>query len=370
MKHKIHSGLGSLKDLSKILEGYNVSRIMIVTGKKSFENCGAKSKINKALADFKVTYFNDFEANPKLDDAKKGVKLMNKNDIELLIAVGGGSVIDMAKLIKAFCATPTLTDLIATGLSDLIDPKIPLIAVPTTAGSGSESTHFAVVYIEKEKFSVADKCLLPDEVILDGQLILSASKYQKICSALDAISQSIESAWAVAATSKSKKLSYSALKLCMDSFSEYIDSDNSFKSAQSMIEASNLAGQAINITKTTAPHAWSYGISMQLNIPHGHSIWITLPKIYALHCKNESSQNMIQTMAKLNKIIGIDNSSMVIDFFDTFLENLDIKTSLSKDLNISSSDRKILSEKVNMERMSNNPIKFSQENINYIFDLN
>ena len=126
----------------------------------------------------------------------------------------------------------------------------------------------------------------------------------------------------------------------------------------------------INITKTTAPHAWSYGISMQLNIPHGHSIWITLPKIYALHCKNESSQNMIQTMAKLNKIIGIDNSSMVIDFFDTFLENLDIKTSLSKDLNISSSDRKILSEKVNMERMSNNPIKFSQENINYIFDLN
>ena len=79
---------------------------------------------------------------------------------------------------------------------------------------------------------------------------------------------------------------------------------------------------------------------------------------------------MIQTMAKLNKIIGIDNSSMVINFFDTFLENLDIKTSLSKDLNISSSDRKILSEKVNMERMSNNPIKFSQENINYIFDLN
>ena len=60
---------------------------MIVTGKKSFENSGAKSEINKALADFKVTYFNDFEANPKLDDAKKGVKLMNNNDIELLIEV-------------------------------------------------------------------------------------------------------------------------------------------------------------------------------------------------------------------------------------------------------------------------------------------
>ena len=79
IEQKTHTGLGSLKSLKQILSSYDVSRIMIVTGKKSFKDSGAKALISRALDCFKVTYFSDFAVNPKLSDAKKGVKLLKNN---------------------------------------------------------------------------------------------------------------------------------------------------------------------------------------------------------------------------------------------------------------------------------------------------
>ena len=377
LKQTIHSGFGSLEKLEGILKNYDVSRVMVVTGKKSFESSGAKAHIISALKDFEVTYFSDFETNPKLDDARKGVKLINKNSIELLICVGGGSVIDMTKLIKAFCLDPDKSDSLARGMIKINDPNIPIISIPTTAGSGSESTHFAVVYINQDKFSVAHNCLFPNEVVLDGQLTISASRYQKACNVLDAISQSIESAWAVGATKESQKLSYTALKLCMGSFEEYVNSDNSINAAQSMIEASNFAGQAINISKTTAAHAWSYGISMRYSIPHGHAVWTTLPRIFKVHSTEKGlkvndprgAKHFNKTMKNLKKIMKISNDENLIKYFDTLLTSIGIKENLKEHIAILESERKSLSVAVNQERMSNNPVEFSDEQVDYIFEM-
>ena len=377
IEQKTHTGLGSLKSLKQILSSYDVSRIMIVTGKKSFKDSGAKALISRALDCFKVTYFSDFAVNPKLSDAKKGVKLLKNNDIELIISIGGGSVIDMAKLIKAFYSNPGKADSIAKGLTEIIDPKIPLIAIPTTAGSGSESTHFAVVYIGKEKFSVAHKCLLPYEIILDGSLTISATKYQKACNVLDAISQSIESAWAVAATSQSQKISFLALKKCMNSFYEYVNSEDSLEASQSMIEASNLAGQAINISKTTAAHAWSYAISMRYNIPHGHAVWATLPRIFEIHSLNSDliingpygKSYLNKIIRNIREIMNMPDGESAIDYFNNFLASIGIPANLVQDLKILKSERKELSNAVNEERMANNPVKFSDKQISFIFEI-
>ena len=377
IKQKIHSGLGSLKGLKQIISTYDVSRIMVVTGKKSFEDSGAKASISSALDSFKVTYFSDFSVNPKLNDAKKGVEMLKNNNIELIISIGGGSVIDMAKLIKAFYSNSDKTDSVVRGLTEVIDPKIPLISIPTTAGSGSESTHFAVVYIGKEKFSVAHKCLLPVEIILDGSLTISASKYQRACNVLDAISQSIESAWAVAATKQSQELSFLALKKCMKSFYEYVNSEEPLDSSQSMIEASNLAGQAINISKTTAAHAWSYAISMQHNIPHGHAVWATLPRIFEIQSLDSGlifngtngKNHLNMVIGKIREIMNMSEGESAVDYFNNFLDSIGTPAHLEKDLKISKSDRAKLSNEVNKERMANNPIKFSDKQISFIFEI-
>jgi len=376
MEQKIYSGLDSLDNLLNILEKYDVSRILIVTGKSSFTSSGAEMFIKRALSKYKTIFFNNFDPNPRLDDALKGIDLLNKNSIDLIIAIGGGSVLDMAKLIKALYKTPHAANNIVSGAQSINDPKIPMIAIPTTAGSGSESTHFAVAYINNKKFSVADNCLMPNYAILDGRLTISASKYQKACNVLDAISQSIESSWAVSGTHKSQELAYSALRLCMESFREYVNND-SLEVAQLMINASNLAGQAINISKTTSAHAWSYGISTYYDIPHGHAVWFTLPKIFEVHSSRSDLKindprgysHMKNTMNNLNKILGISSHLSAEKYFKQMLNSIDIKADITNDLKISKKERKNLSCAVNKERMGNNPLAFDNKAIKFIFDL-
>ena len=375
----INSGLRSLEALKSIVREYGATRIFVVTGKESFKKCGAKFIVENALKDYETIYFSDFEVNQKIEYVIKGVNLIHDNKIELLICVGGGSVIDMAKLIKAFIINKNQAYDIAKGITKVIDPDIPLLAIPTTAGSGSESTHFAVVYINKEKFSVADECLLPSQVILDGNLATSASRYQKAANVLDAISQSIESAWSVSATYESQKIAYQALELCMEHFHEYVNIADLSEAAQSMIVASNMAGKAINISKTTAAHAWSYGISSNYGVSHGHAVWFTLPKIFEIHNTISKTNlhindprgriHLQETMSNLKNILGICNDKNINHFFKEMLNSIGISADFEEDLLLSELERMSLSKAVNKERMGNNPIKFDSDHISSIFNL-
>ena len=149
----------------------------------------------------------------------------------------------------------------------------------------------------------------------------------------------------------------------------YVDVDNSLTAAQLMIEASNLAGQAINISKTTAAHAWSYRISAYHDVPHGHSAWVTLPRIFELHSADATLQvndprgypHLKDTMKIIREIMGIASEESIEQFFSKFLSSIGVYADLKKDLAISKPARVRLSRAVNEQRMGNNPIVFTQE---------
>ena len=373
----IYSDFGGLINLGNIIKSYNLRRVLVVTGGKSFQSSGAKVILSEFLKGYHVTYFSDFEINPRLIDAQRGVKLAIENTTELIISIGGGSVLDMGKLIKALYSNPDEAVNLAKGDKKVTDPNIPLVAIPTTAGSGSESTHFAVVYVDGEKYSLADKCLLPTDIILDGNLTLSSSRYQKACNVLDALSQSIESAWAVKSTTQSQILSFAALKLCIENLLDFVNEKDNFIAAQGMIMAANLAGQAINITKTTAAHAWSYGITKNHGIPHGHAVWLTLPKIFAL-CDNSCPENVVDprghehllgVMNRLKGALNISSHMEIEEYFTKLLSSINVKSDMKNELKISPKDRAFLSKQINMQRMSNNPISFDQTHVEMIFQL-
>ena len=142
-----------------------------------------------------------------------------------------------------------------------------------------------------------------------------------------------------------------------------------------MIEASNIAGKAINISKTTSAHAWSYGVSSYHDIAHGHAVWTTLPKIFELHNSSSELQmndprgqkHLKETMGKLKDILSMSENDNPLDFFKKLLEDIDIYADLKDDMNISKSERERLSKAVNIERMANNPIMFSNNQIKYIW---
>ena len=374
---KMVSGIGSLSQLSDIRAEFNAKTVLLVTGKASYIESGAKSIVEAALRDDTVVRFSDFDVNPKIEDAERGVALAIEAAVDLIVAVGGGSVMDMAKLIKAFYTAPEKSKELAMGALEMTDPEIPMILVPTTAGSGSEATHFAVVYIGFDKYSLASQFLLPDGIILDGSLIASASPYQIACNGLDALAQAIESAWAAGSTEQSREYSFRAVSLCAKYLKASLAPDGSNDAFQGMMEAANLAGKAINISKTTSAHAWSYAITSYHGIPHGHAVWLTLPRIFELHALATSDQvtdtrgldHLTIIMKRLMDTLGISSAKQSAQSLKTYLKIINVESEMSAIGANTVETRAFLSKQVNMQRMSNNPIALTEAQIKNIFSL-
>jgi len=140
--------------------------ILLVTGNKSFTLSGAKNYFNK-IPKLNFIRFKDFSQNTNINDLKKGVDFFQKNKCDSVVAVGGGSVMDMGKLIALLGDFEEINIDSIKRYSSFNKRNIPLVCVPTTAGSGSECTHFAVVYDSNIKYSIANNSLLPDEVLLE-----------------------------------------------------------------------------------------------------------------------------------------------------------------------------------------------------------
>lgn len=188
-----------------------------------------------------------------------------------IICIGGGKVIDIAKIASLNLSAEALSEQLNAG--DFIIPaKIDIVCAPTTCGSGSEATSFAVCYLDGKKFSISHPSLRPDTVVLDPKLLISQTDKQAKIGALDAVCQAIESMFSVAANEASVGLSQRALKLGLKAFRLSESTELRLDNYRDFQNAANFAGQAINITKTNLPHALSYYLTLHHKVPHGLAV--------------------------------------------------------------------------------------------------
>lgn len=216
MSQKKFTGANSCHNIEKILRE--------LKSKKYFLVCGGSLKklaVSDTLDQITIPHvtFHDFTPNPTYDDVCKGVKRFRETHCDTILAIGGGSAMDVAKCIKLFSGMDDKIDYLQ---QEYKDSGIPLIAVPTTAGTGSESTRFAVLYFEGEKQSVAHESIVPNYVILEPSVLKTLPLYQKKCTLLDALCQAMESWWSVNSNEQSKAFSASAVRLIMENQDEYI----------------------------------------------------------------------------------------------------------------------------------------------------
>ena len=212
---------------------------------------------------------------------------------------------------------------------------------------------------------------------MDGSLIASATHYQKACNGLDALAQAIESAWAAGSTEISRENSFRAVSLCAKYLNEVLAPDAGEDALQSMMEAANLAGKAINISKTTAAHAWSYAITSNYSVPHGHAVWLTLPRIFEMHATATSKmvtdprgmKHFQVIMTRLMDIWGIVSPEDSGRHLKSYLQAINIESDMREISANTAEKREFLSKQVNLQRMSNNPIGLTQAQINQIFCL-
>jgi len=370
-------GFNSIEKLEKILKKNNFRKIFLITGRKSFKNTNIKKIIFDILEEYDFYHFNDYTINPKLEDIKKGLDLFRKEKCDVIVAIGGGSVIDIGKCISLFSTNQgNIEDFILKKFK-IKQRGTPLIRIPTTAGSGSEATHFAVVYIGKIKYSLAEpKYMQPQFIIVDAQFTLSLPNNVSAVSGMDAFCQAIESYWNINSTRKSKKYAKKAIGLIINNILKVVKNPDK-KSRFNMSLAANFAGKAINITKTTACHAISYPITSFFNVPHGHAVALSLPSMIVFN--SEVSRMDIldprgikyvkKTMKKLISMIGTTTFNEAKELIIQLMEEIGLETKL-KNLGIKNEEdiNLIIKNGFNPDRVKNNPRKLTEAELRKILE--
>lgn len=356
MQKILHCDLngGALDD---ILQKERLSRTLLVCD-GGFQYLPFGEKI-KALPQI-VETFSGFSSNPTYESISDGVRAFNRAECESIVAVGGGSALDVAKCIKLFCrmdASRCYLD------QEKADTGVPLIAVPTTAGTGSESTRYAVMYYGGVKQSITHGSILPSYALLDPSALRSLPLYQKKCTMLDAICQAIESFWSVNATDESRSYSMKALTELLQNQAAYLAGDQA--AAAAVMTAANLAGQAINITQTTAAHAMSYRLTKLFNLPHGHAVAVCLPGVWRRIAHDAEKtidprgpEYLQTTLAALARAMGAETTDAAIARFVSLLEQMDIRPPKPDETQLAA-----LAASVNPDRLRNNPVLLTKETL-------
>ncbi|MBR2539982.1 MAG: phosphonoacetaldehyde reductase [Mogibacterium sp.] len=295
----------------------------LLAGRRLFLVCrGSFNRLDIAgfINSLEPVRFSGFTPNPKLEEVMAGVDAFRASGCDTILAVGGGSPIDVAKCIKHYSGSDA-----------------PIIAVPTTSGTGSESTHFAVVYENGNKLSVAAPELLPEIAILEPSTLKNVPEYTRKATMLDALCHAIESHWAKKATDESRRYAEAAIRLILENKDAYLANEEAGNAG--MMEAANLAGQAINITTTTAAHAMCYKITSLYGFQHGHAAAICLPEVWS----------------HIDAAPGITR-----DEFVSLIGELGMEYPVSEN---AEADIEVLAGSVNVQRLSNSPVPFDHDQL-------
>ena len=354
-----------LKGINNLGEALKDSTKVLLVCDSSFPFLSIKGDIERMEVPY-VT-FDQFTPNPLYEDVCKGVDLFQSANCDTILAVGGGSSLDVAKCIKLYCQMDKNKLYLE---QEYKDTGVKLIALPTTAGTGSESTRYAVIYYDGKKQSVTHDSIIPDVAILEPGVLKTLPVYQKKCTMMDALCQGIESWWSVNSTDESKKLSKEAVEIIMRWWHEYIF-ENTDASAEAIMHAANLAGQAICITQTTAPHAFSYKITSLYKLPHGHAVAVGLPVIWEYMVGNmdkcidsRGQEYLVGIFNEIAKAMGCQTPMEAIAKFRQIIEEMELKNPVAGNRK---EELEILSTSVNPVRLKNNPVGLNSDTAKMLY---
>ena len=374
-------GTGDVKEeLGDFIRRNAWKKIFLVAG-KSFDTLPLGEEFWTLTEELKleVERFSAFSVNPLFQEAVEG----------------GGSAMDTAKCIKLFSSISEKA-LLKTPWKD---NGVPLLAVPTTAGTGSESTPFAVLYKDGEKISVEDESIYPLIRVEDARSLRTLPLFQKKACLLDALSHAMESIWSKASEGDNLYYGKEAIERILRYSDAYLEGEE--EALKEIAYAANLAGKAIAITKTTGGHALSYKLGSLFRLPHGLATAMVNKELYPIsvsHLRPEEEENF-RSLAHCLRAKDIEGGVVAyrafLDKMDIlpketrfFLENLDKKVleegirkmekegTLPKDLQTEIPEAEeallekavvLLVHSVNQERMKNHPVTLSEKELDTLY---
>lgn len=352
--------------LGEFLARSNMRKVLVVCGKScSRLRIGKKLDIIATRIGSKFVRFSDFSPNPDYSSVVKGRDIFRAESCDSILAIGGGSAMDTAKCIKLYATMPEGSDYIH---EKIFPNTIPFVAIPTTAGTGSEATRYAVIYYNGEKQSVTDCSCIPSAVLFDPTVLESLPEYQRKSTMMDAFCHAVESFWSVNSTDESQAFARSAIRLILENSGSYLA--NAPMGNKKMLEAANLAGKAINISQTTAGHAMCYKLTGLYGIAHGHAASLCVSALwpYMIAHKEDCSDSrgtayLSQMFKELARCMGAETPEAAAEKFKSFADGLTLERPTAH----SESDFEILKKSVNPVRLKNNPVRLDVDAIDTIY---
>ena len=299
--------LNNVDEIPDILKQKKIDKILFVTD-KNIKQIGLTNSLEQALKDNNISYFmyDEFVSNPTVENVEQAKEIYLQNSCQALIGFGGGSAIDCAKAIGARIAKPKQQLKDMAGILRIFR-KIPLlVAVPTTAGTGSETTVATVITDTKlkHKYMISDFPLIPKYAVLDAEITKSLPKSITASCGMDVLVHAIEAYIGNSTTAKTRRQALKTAELVYNNILDAYQDGNNLKARKNMLEASYLGGCAFTVSYVGYCHAISHSLSGMYNTPHGLANAIIIP--YVLEAYGKKIHKKLKDLALVTQVCKIN----------------------------------------------------------------
>ncbi len=324
MPTKVYSEKDCVKNHAKEFASFG-KKAMIVTGKHSARKSGALQDIEDVLQQENISHvlFDEIEENPSIETVMRARDIGIQQKVDFVIGIGGGSPLDAAKAIAMMIANPTLTEEVLYEAAELAN--LPIICVPTTCGTGSEVTPYAILTIHKQrtKKSISHR-IYPNLALLDAKYLKSMSGEGLVNTAVDALAHLIESYLNTNANELNHIYSREGLCIWAKFKSHLKENCLTEEDYVKMLHASMVAGMAITHTGTSLPHGLSYPITYELGVPHGKAVGMFLGGFVEGYRNKEEVTEVLS-------LLGFENASDFRTYMRELLGAVEVSEELMKE---------------------------------------
>lgn len=359
---RIKFGNGILKQLGAEIDTLKGTNGLLVTS-RSFVSRGMAADICASSGGRLKQVYGKVSANPDVKECDECARLLREGKCDFVVALGGGSVMDCAKAAATLALTDeSVTAYLGTGKA-VPQPHLPLIAIPTTAGTGSEITCVSVLSDHEHgiKSPINSDGFYPAVALVDPELTLTVSPYMTACTGFDVLCHAIEAYWSIHHQPICDALAIHAARLVMKHLLHTFQHPDDLASREMMAEASVTAGLAFTLPKTTSAHACSYPLTNLLGIPHGEACALTIAHFLRFNATHGCSR--VETLAKE---LGYDSAETLARAIDTLKQATGLRLDL-KDLNLTDTQFEALIQGSKHPNLLNNPVKVEEEDLRRMY---
>ena len=336
----IIKGAGCIKKLPYLIKQKGIRKVMVVTD-KGLMGLNLLDSLFEGLKGKGIEYvvYDGVQPNPTIPNIEEARQLYIDNGCEAIIAFGGGSPMDCAKAAGARVVKPNQSIPKMKGVLKIRKKLMPFFAVPTTAGTGSETTIAAVVSDPEthEKYAINDLCLRPGYAILDPELTVGLPPHITSTTGMDALTHAVEAYIGRSNTKETAERAVQAVKLIFENLYNAYEDGKNIEARENMLLASHYAGIAFTRAYVGYVHAIGHNLGGMYGVPHGLAMSVILP--YVLDYYGETAYDRLADLADVVGIAGADNAEKAKNFIAAVRE-------LNAKMNIPSSIDKIKEEDI------------------------